>query len=127
MNHRIALSGSARAESYLVNKTLLLIGGDSRPTQLAILVKSFPHTRFIWRRTRESNASIRGIEHLILRDDVSLVVILHGLSRHGHSLGARQVCSQVGKPLLWCHRPTPTSILRSLLSHRTWSITPSKP
>lgn len=102
----------------LAGKPVLLIGGLCRPDQLARLQVAFPRTRFRWCPTRESDASLGAFEHLIKLEEVAFVVILHGLTRTGHTKGARRLCSGIHKPLLWCRRPTAAAIVRALGTFR---------
>lgn len=104
--------------AYMATKTVLLIGGDRRRTQLERLKSAFPLTRFIWNPTRQSDASLDSFRQVILRDDIDLVIVLHGLARTAHTKGTRGVCSAIHKPLLWCRRPTPAAIVRALSTQR---------
>lgn len=103
---------------YLAGRRVLIIGGDCRPAQLRRLQAAFPRTEFVWRTTRQSNASLDSFEHLISRSDVAVVIVLHGLARTAHTKGTRRICSGIHKPLLWCRRPTVAAVVRALTSSR---------
>ncbi|MGD9791771.1 MAG: hypothetical protein AB7K52_15435 [Phycisphaerales bacterium] len=104
--------------AMLAGRRVLIIGGDCRPEQLRRLQAAFPTTEFIWRSTRQSDASLDAFEHLVARSDVAMVIVLHGLARTAHTKGTRRLCSGIHKPLLWCRRPTVAAVVRALTGPR---------
>lgn len=100
--------------AYLERKTVLIIGGDKRPEQILRLKATFPATQFIWLPTRRSDASLDSFRQAILRDEVDVVILIHGLARTAHTKGTRSLCGEIRKPLLWCWRPTVAAIVRAL-------------
>lgn len=100
----------------LANRRVLIVGGDCRREQLARLRETFPQTEFVWRPTRESDASTSTFDRLVVCDSIDIVIVLM-LARHSHTKGARRLCSACGKPLLWCWRPTAAAIIRAIEQH----------
>lgn len=118
MNNKDSNQVPSHIKDVMDGKHFLIIGGDRRPEQLRRLLSTFPKTTFSWKTTRKNNAALGHIARLITDPIFSHVIILHGLARHGHSLGARRICSEIGKSLLWCWCPTPAEIIRSLSNNR---------
>ena len=112
--NQIPLEVAAR----LAGRHVLIVGGDCRSEQLRRLQAAFPTTKFIWRTTRQTDASLDAFEHLIVRPDVAMVIVIHGLARTAHTKGARRLCSDTHKPLLWCRRPTVAAVVRALSASR---------
>jgi hypothetical protein len=108
--------------AHLEGRHVLIIGGDCRTDQHKRLREAFPKTEFTWRTTRQSDASLDAFEHLIASPDFAIVVVLHGLARTSHTKGARRMCSEIHKPLLWCRRPTVAAIVRALSGARVFTL-----
>lgn len=108
----------SKVAAFMAGRRVLIIGGDCRPEQLERLQAAFPTTEFIWRPTRQSDASLTAFEHLIARPDVAVIIVLHGLARTAHTKGTRRLCSGIHKPLLWCRRPTVAAVVRALTGAR---------
>ena len=104
-----------QAASTLHGQVLLIIGGDRRPQQEKRLRDAFSGTQIMWHPTRESNAGGGKFAGLVHRAEVSVVVVVRGLCRHGHTKRVHDLCLKAGKVLLWVHRPTPAAIARALL------------
>lgn len=102
----------------LRGKRVLIVGGDCRPNQLQRLRRTLPETEFVWHPTRQSDPSFEGLERLVTRSNVHVVMVVHGLTRTAHSKAVRRLCSSHAKPLIWCWRPTPTAIVRAFCSRR---------
>lgn len=103
---------------FMHGRRVLIIGGDARPGQMAALQAAFPTTAFHWHATSQTNASLSAFRHLIADPSIHVVLLVYGLTRTAHTKGTRGMCSRLGKPLLWCYRPTPAAVVRALLCAR---------
>jgi hypothetical protein len=87
-----------RARELLGGRSLVLIGGERRPTAAEVLEGSFRLRELIWIETRE-HQSHAAFEPYVARDDVAAVVLAIRWSSHGFG-EVKEFCDKYGKPLV---------------------------
>lgn len=99
------------------HKRVLIVGGDRRREQLARLRAAFPTTRFTWRPTSQHDTRPDAFARAMQSGRYDAAIVLWGLARHAHTKAARRLASELGLPLLWCHRPTAAAIVAQVQAH----------
>jgi len=105
--------------SALQGLTLVLVGGDPRPAQIARLKRAFGLRDVIHCPTRQGDPSPRCFLSALHRPDLVLVVWLCGLSRTNHGRRLRAICNSEFVPWLNClHIPHPNLLAALIHEHR---------
>jgi len=79
-------------------RSMVLIGGDRRPTNQQALKDAFKLRELIWIETREQ-LSIDGFEPMVARPEVAIVALAICWSRHAFG-DVKDFCDRYGKPLV---------------------------
>ncbi|NUQ52538.1 MAG: hypothetical protein HUU19_07560 [Phycisphaerales bacterium] len=97
--------------------TIAIVGGDQRRTHVERLSQAFELDGLLWVPTRESDASSRRFAAVIRREELTLVVSLHGLLRHQHTHDLRAMCRRFNIPLLsYWRSPHPAGLAAALVA-----------
>jgi hypothetical protein len=117
----------ARTEHSLLREARLalrggrigIVGGDQRRDHIDRIVRAFELQGLLWVPTRESDASPRRFEAALVRDELLLVVSLHGLLRHQHTRDLRAICRSLEVPLLpYWRSPHPLGLAGAIVAQR---------
>lgn len=97
--------------------TIAIVGGNQRRTHVERLSRAFELDGLLWVPTRESDASSRRFAAVIQREELTLVVSLHGLLRHQHTHDLRDMCRRFDVPLLpYWRSPHPAGLAAALVA-----------
>lgn len=107
----------ARVRPILRGGTIAIVGGDQRRTHIERLSTAFELNGLLWVPTRESDASPRRFASVLDREDLILVVSLHGLLRHQHTHALRDLCRRFEIPLLaYWRSPHPAGLAAAIVA-----------
>jgi hypothetical protein len=95
-----ALTPAQQVAELVRDRTMLIVGGVSRPDHAERLRAAFELREVLWPVSSKVNPSAHAFEPYLLRADLALVLMLIRFIRHGVNWDLPDLCKHHGKPLV---------------------------